>query len=84
MNQTLDSLSTIRDTLTDPARIAWMDNALDVTRRGLARAEDHLARSQRLRDSLWMWNGRGPLLVVVGMLFLLMGHRLHRFERYGT
>lgn len=83
MNRTLDSLAAIRDTATDSDQIAWLDHSLTITRNGLATAEFHLARSRSMRDTLWTWNGRGPLLIVVGVLFLAIGFRLRRFARYG-
>lgn len=83
MDRTLDSLAAIRDTATDADQIVWLENALTVTRNGLATAELHLTRSRSMLDTLWTWNGRGPLLLVVGVLFLAIGFRLRRFARYG-
>jgi hypothetical protein len=84
MNWTLDSLAAIRDTTTAPARVAWLDDAMEVTRTGLARAEQQLANARDLSDSMWRWNGRGPLLLVTGGIFVFIAIRLRRFERYGV
>jgi hypothetical protein len=54
------------------------------TRRGLSQARDHLQRRERDWDDLWRWNGRGPMLVVLGVVLLMMGLRLKRFEESGT
>lgn len=84
MDRTLDSLTAIRDTATAADQIAWLDDALAITRRGMANAEHQLANSRTLLESMWRWNGRGPLLLVVGAMFLLIALRLRRFERYGA
>lgn len=81
------------------ARLEFLENALataitpddsvaiavevDRTKDTLARAHRRLDRRQQEYRGIWRFNGRGPMLIVVGLLFIGIGVRLHRFVQYG-
>jgi hypothetical protein len=56
---------------------------VDRTKETLARAYRRLNRRQEEYRGIWRLNGRGPMLIVVGLLFFGMGIRLQRFAQYG-
>ena len=53
------------------------------TKNALARAHRRLERRSNEYEGIWRWNGRGPMLIVAGLLFLGIGIRLQRFVQYG-
>lgn len=56
---------------------------VDRTKETLARAHRRLDRRRREYGGIWRFNGRGPMLIVVGLLFIGVGVRLQRFVKYG-
>ncbi len=97
LNNALQSQQEITGVLA--ARLEFLENALataitpddsvaiavevDRTKDTLARAHRRLDRRQQEYRGIWRFNGRGPMLIVVGLLFVGMGVRLHRFVQYG-
>lgn len=97
LNNALQSQQEITGVLA--ARLEFLENALataitpddsvaiavevDRTKDTLARAHRRLDRHQQEYRSIWRFNGRGPMLIVVGLLFVGIGVRLHRFVQYG-
>jgi hypothetical protein len=56
---------------------------IESTETTMNRVQQRMRRRQyELRD-MWRFNGKGPLLLVAGLLFAGMGYRLHRFVEYG-
>jgi len=56
---------------------------VDRTKETLARSHRRLDRRQQEYRGIWRLNGRGPMLIVTGLLFFGMGIRLQRFAQYG-
>ena len=97
LNNALQSQQEITGVLV--ARLEFLENALataitpddsvaiavevDRTKDTLARAHRRLYRRQQEYRGIWRFNGRGPMLIVVGLLFVGIGVRLHRFVQYG-
>jgi len=53
------------------------------TKNSLARAHRRLDRRQAELEGMWHLNGRGPMLIVAGLVLVGIGVRLRRFEAYG-
>lgn len=79
----LEFLEGILDDAITPADSVAIAVEVDQTKNGLARAHRRLERRRREHEAIWRWNGRGPMLIVAGLLFLGIGIRLRRFVRYG-
>ena len=79
----LGFLERILDDAITPADSIAIAAEVDQTKDALARAHRRLERRRTERDGIWHWNGRGPMLIVAGLLFLTIGVRLRRFVHYG-
>ena len=87
----------ITESLTDRLEFleAALDNAIaakdsvaiveevERTKDSLARAHRRLDRRLAELESMWHLNGRGPMLIVAGLVLVGIGVRLRRFEAYG-
>jgi hypothetical protein len=79
----LEFLEGILDDAITPADSVAIAAEVDQTKDALARAHRRLERRRNELDGIWRWNGRGPMLIVAGLLFLTIGIRLRRFVQYG-
>ena len=79
----LEFLEGILDDAITPADSVAIAAEVDRTKDALARAHRRLERRRREHEGIWRWNGRGPMLIVAGLLFLAIGIRLRRFVQYG-
>jgi uncharacterized protein HemX len=79
----LDFLENALATAITPDDSVAIAREVDMTKESLARAHRRLSRRQQEYRGIWRFNGRGPMLIVVGLLFFGIGVRLHRFVQYG-
>lgn len=79
----LDFLENALATAITPDDSVAIAREVDMTEESLARAHRRLSRRQQEYRGIWRFNGRGPMLIVVGLLFFGIGVRLHRFVQYG-
>lgn len=79
----LEFLEGILDDAITPEDSIAIAAEVDLTKDALARAHRRLERRRNEYESIWRWKGRGPMLIVAGILFLGIGVRLQRFVQYG-
>lgn len=79
----LEFLERIVDDAVTPADSVAIAGEIASTRAALDRTQRRLERRQQEYADIWRWNGRGPMLIAVGLVFLGIGIRLNRFVQYG-
>ena len=80
----LQFLEGILDDAITPEDSVAIAAEVDRTKDALARAHRRLERRRKEHDGFWRWSGRGPMLIVAGLLFITIGIRLRRFVQYGA
>jgi hypothetical protein len=83
LHERLRLLEGIRDDMRTAKDSATIEVEIASTQTALARVEQRMQRRQNELRGLWKLNGRGPMLLVAGLLFVGIGVRLHRFVQYG-
>lgn len=83
LHERLRLLESIRDDMRTAKDSTTIDVEIASTQAALARVEQRMQRRQNELGSLWRLNGRGPMLLAAGLLFIGIGVRLHRFVQYG-
>ncbi len=79
----LEFLEGILDDAITPEDSAAIVVEVDLTKEALGRAHRRLDRRRNEYAGIWRWNGRGPMLIAAGLLFLGIGIRLRKFVQYG-
>jgi hypothetical protein len=79
----LEFLESILDDAISPEDSIAIAKEVSLTKDALGRAHRRLDRQRVEYGGIWRWNGRGPMLIVAGMLLLGIGVRLRRFVHYG-
>ena len=79
----LEFLEGILDDAITPEDSAAIAVEVEQTKEALARAHRRLDRRRSEYEGIWRWNGRGPMLIAAGLLFLGIGIRLRKFVQFG-
>ncbi len=76
-------LEDIRTDVRTPNDSANVGAEIESTQAALARVERRLRRREDELRGVWRLNGRAPMLLFAGLLFVGIGVRLRRFVQYG-
>lgn len=83
LHERMALLEDIREDMRTADDSVTIEAEIESTQAALARVEQRMQRRQNELQGVWRLNGRSPMLLVAGLLFIGIGVRLHRFVQYG-